>query len=136
MSTFIIVPKNIKYNEIVYLKYSIEDLRITNIECDFVFISVTLFLEYIEEWTSFYDMNKDVPAIIVSAGPSLDKNLAEMINYKDKLKDYFIIAGNRTLKTLINNNIKPDLLVTVDPNEITHEMINSSNYNDIPIVSI
>ena len=30
-------------------------------------------------------MNKDVPAIIVSAGPSLDKNLAEMINYKDKL---------------------------------------------------
>lgn len=49
MSTFIIVPKNIKYNEIVYLKYSIEDLRITNIECDFVFISVTLFLEYIEE---------------------------------------------------------------------------------------
>ena len=59
----------------------------------------------------FYDMNKDVPAIIVSAGPSLDKNLAEMINYKDKLKDYFIIAGNRTLKTLINNNIKPDLLL-------------------------
>lgn len=82
----------------------------------------------------YKDINKDVPAIIVSAGPSLDKNLAEMINYKDKLKDYFIIAGNRTLKALINNNIKPDLLITVDPNEITHEMINSYNYDDIPIV--
>lgn len=82
----------------------------------------------------YKDINKNVPAIIVSAGPSLDKNLAEMIKHKDKLKNYFIIAGNRTLKPLISNNIKPDLLVTVDPNELTHVMINSSSYDGIPIV--
>lgn len=51
-STFIVVPKNIKDDEIVYLDYSIEDVTIVNAGCDYVFIAVTLFLEYKPEGTA------------------------------------------------------------------------------------
>ena len=49
----------------------------------------------------FKDINKNIPAIIVSAGPSLDRNIKDMIRFKKKLKNFFIIAGGRTLEPLI-----------------------------------
>ncbi|MEW6095169.1 MAG: 6-hydroxymethylpterin diphosphokinase MptE-like protein [bacterium] len=53
----------------------------------------------------------NIPTIIVGAGPSLDKNVAYLKDAKDKA---LIICVDTALRTLFNNNIKPDLVVTID----------------------
>lgn len=47
LSTFIIVPNDTVIDDIYEIYYSIEDITIINIECDYIFISITIFLEYI-----------------------------------------------------------------------------------------
>jgi hypothetical protein len=73
-----------------------------------------------------------IPAIIVSAGPSLDKNIAELKNVKDRA---LIIAGGRTLKTLLENNIKPHLVVSLDPGKGAYEVINENLNCDVPLIT-
>lgn len=53
----------------------------------------------------------DMPAIIVSGGPSLDKNYAELKNAKGKA---LIIAMDRTAKYLLDRGIEPDLFCSLD----------------------
>lgn len=48
ISTFIVVPKDTLEDDIVSLYYSIEDISIIKTECNNMFISITLFLEYIK----------------------------------------------------------------------------------------
>lgn len=47
LSTFIVVPGDTNKEDYYYIDYCIEDVTITNIECNYVFISITLFIEYI-----------------------------------------------------------------------------------------
>lgn len=54
----------------------------------------------------------DKPAVIVSAGPSLDKNLCELVPYTDKV---IIIAMGRTAKALDKYGIEPHFLVHNEP---------------------
>lgn len=62
---------------------------------------------------SFNIINKnDIPAIIVSAGPSLDKNIMMLKKAKGKA---FIIAVDTALNALAKAEIMPDIAVTVDP---------------------
>lgn len=82
---------------------------------------------------SYIDSNKNIPAIIVSAGPSLDKNIQTMMKYKNYLDKIFIIAGNRTLGSLLKNNIVPDLVVSIDPQHVTCEMIEQYIDYEIPL---
>ncbi|SFC22604.1 motility associated factor glycosyltransferase family protein [Clostridium uliginosum] len=82
----------------------------------------------------YFMSNKGVPAIIVSAGPSLDKNIENLVKFKDKLNKFFIVAGNRTLKPLIENGIKPDLIVSIDPQEITYTMLKKYKDIDVPLM--
>lgn len=51
------------------------------------------------------------PAIIVAAGPSLDKNIDELGNAKGKA---FIIAVDTAIKSLEKHGIIPDIVVSVD----------------------
>lgn len=55
-----------------------------------------------------------VPAIIVAAGPSLDKNIKYLSAAKGKA---CIIAVDSAIRMLLMNNIIPDMLVTLDPNK-------------------
>jgi len=55
---------------------------------------------------------EDVPIIIISAGPSLEKNMHEIENAKGKA---LIISCDTALKPLIRSGIKPDLWFNVDP---------------------
>lgn len=57
------------------------------------------------------DLN-NIPAIIVSAGPSLDKNIRELKQAEGKA---FIIAVDSALKPLLRENIRFNIAVTVDP---------------------
>lgn len=52
-----------------------------------------------------------VPAVIVSAGPSLKKNILELKKAKGRA---FLIAVDTAVKVLLENEIVPDLFVTLD----------------------
>lgn len=80
---------------------------------------------------SFYHKNLNIPALVISAGPSLDKNIQEMLLFQDKLKDYFIITGSRTVGTLIRQGIIPDMIVSVDPIDANYDMM--KDYLDLEV---
>lgn len=54
----------------------------------------------------------DIPFILVGAGPSLDESIDFLKEMKDKA---IIVASNSPYRKLINNGIKPHLVVTADP---------------------
>lgn len=56
----------------------------------------------------------DLPVVIVSAGPSLEKNGYLLHNIKNRL---FIIAVDTALPYLLSIDIMPDLAVSVSPNK-------------------
>lgn len=56
----------------------------------------------------------DFPAIIVSAGPSLKKNIKELKRVKNKA---FLIGTDTALKGLFEESIIPDVIVTIDSNK-------------------
>lgn len=66
----------------------------------------------ITEITSCFNTN--LPAIIVSAGPSLDKNINELKNLH---QNAYIIAVDTAVKYLLSQDILPDIIVTLDPDK-------------------
>lgn len=48
-SNFIVISKDTKDTNDIKLNYYIEDITLINIECNFLFISITIFLEYLKE---------------------------------------------------------------------------------------
>lgn len=80
-------------------------------------------LEYMANSTLFDEYKgayKDKPAVIVSAGPSLDKNIDELRGRED---EFLIITGGRPLKGLIEKGINPGLLVALDPQEVNYRLV-------------
>ncbi|MCK5232869.1 MAG: motility associated factor glycosyltransferase family protein, partial [Desulfobulbaceae bacterium] len=63
---------------------------------------------------------KNIPAIIVSAGPSLDKNVHLLAQAKGKA---VIIATDSALPAMVANEIMPDFLGTIDPLELIFEKV-------------
>lgn len=77
--------------------------------------------EFFNNYTidGLYDCFKKIdkekrPAIVVSAGPSLDKNINELKKAKDKA---FIIVVDTALKAVLRAGIVPDLTITIDPHK-------------------
>lgn len=64
------------------------------------------------ELSNLKDLYKGRTAVIVSAGPSLEKNINLLKEYKQKC---IIITGGRTLKSLLDIGVVPDFVCTVDP---------------------
>ncbi len=62
------------------------------------------------------DIFSNIPTIIVSAGPSLDKNIGLI---KSVINQILVITVATALKPLLTNGIKPDFVITIDPNEDT-----------------
>ena len=56
----------------------------------------------------------DVPAIVVSAGPSLDKNIEDI---KLAVGKAFVIVVDTALKPVLKRGIVPDITITVDPHK-------------------
>lgn len=54
---------------------------------------------------------KEIPAIIVAAGPSLDKNIDELKRAEGKA---FIFATDTSVKYLLKHNINFDAMITID----------------------
>ena len=76
------------------------------------------------------DIPKNIPAIIVSAGPSLDKNIEELKKAKGRA---VIIAADTALKFLLAHNIIPDFVVTLDATKsISH--FSDERFKQIPLL--
>lgn len=72
-------------------------------------------LEYTFHSKSAHDFKKvfhpDMPAILVAAGPSLEKNIDQLKKAKGKA---FIFAVDRAAKYLLNHGIEPDMVAAID----------------------
>lgn len=71
------------------------------------------------------------PAIIVSAGPSLEKNVYKL---KEVQNNFIIITGARSLSTLIKNDIIPDFICMIDPGDINCKFIEDYLDYKIPLI--
>lgn len=67
---------------------------------------------------SLFGKNKGKPAIVVSAGPSLDKNIDVLKEVQDRA---LIIAVGTSLKPLLQRGIKPHLVVAIDADKKHYE---------------
>lgn len=76
---------------------------------------------------SFHGLFKGKPGVVVSSGPSLDKNVHLLAQLKDKV---FIIAAYSSLKTLRKNGIVPDVAVAID------RLQSLSNLDDPQMLSV
>lgn len=73
---------------------------------------------------------KDIPAIVVSAGPSLDKNIDLLIKAEGRA---FIIATDTAVRVLETKNLPYDCIVTVDPEKPTCFLSDYPGCKDVPL---
>ena len=90
-------------------------------------------LEAVPHIISGYGINqlKDrfpgIPAILVAAGPSLQKNVQYLQQAKGRA---VIICGDTVLGYLLSRNIKPDFVVSVDAQEMTFSKYHGADIPD------
>lgn len=92
-------------------------------------------IHYIKKSKFLQELNNkfiDIPAIIVSAGPSLDNNIRQLKKIKGKA---LIIAGGRTLRPLISNGITPDFVISIDPGEGAYRVIEQNIDSTVPLIT-
>ena len=77
---------------------------------------------------------KNTPILFLGAGPSLEKNLDYLKLFEN---NFIIVAVAATLKTLETKNIIPDIIITVDGQEIVLEQfkVNEIMYKNSIILS-
>lgn len=75
---------------------------------------------------------KDIPAIVVAAGPSLDKNIEELKRAQGKA---FILAVDTAMRHLVQHGIMPDAMVTLDAGKPIRYM-NLEEIRNIPLFCI
>jgi len=71
------------------------------------------------------------PIVIVSGGPSLTKQLPLLKRVKNHA---LIMCVGSTINSLLNENITPDLVITVDGGEPNYNHFKNINIDQIPIV--
>ena len=76
------------------------------------------------------DRFKDIPFILIGAGPSLDESIDFLKSVKDKA---IIVASNSPYRKLINNGIRPHLVVTADPMEPTLAGFQNVSLEGVPL---
>jgi hypothetical protein len=76
---------------------------------------------------------KDKPCILVSTGPSLQKNIHHLIDIQDKV---VIICVGQALRILLSYSIRPDFFCTVDFGEVNMGHFKGLMDCDVPMVTI
>lgn len=80
---------------------------------------------------SYKDTFRNKPAIVVSAGPSLDKNLKFLKENEDR---FIIITGGRTLSTLRKEGIKADFTCVIDGSEEMYNVFKPALDMEVPLL--
>jgi hypothetical protein len=79
------------------------------------------------------DKYKDMPAILVSTGPSLQKNVHLL---KDKQDKVVIIAVAQALRILLAYDITPDFICTVDFGDINYGHFKGLMDSKVPLIAL
>lgn len=114
--------EEIKYYLITKAKYFMSNVGndITDVMAGFEYT--------VENWTTmarglgingFKDSYKDIPAIIVSAGPSLDKNIKFL---KKAYKKALILTVDATYQKVLDLGIIPDSISSIERYDITYDV--------------
>ncbi len=74
----------------------------------------------------------DIPAFVVSAGPSLNKNIKELKRAKNKS---FIIAVDTAVKPLLREGIVPDMFATLDGLKPL-ELVKTEQARNLPLLTM
>lgn len=80
----------------------------------------------------FFDKYKNIPAIIVSAGPSLEKNIRKLKEIKNKT---LIIAVDTAIKPLFSHNISPHFIITIDPQKKNSKYFRNVNFKESVLIA-
>ena len=75
---------------------------------------------------------KEVPAIIVGAGPSLDKNINLLIRAQEHS---IILASDAALKPLLLQGVTPSLVVSLDPQEEIAKFFKGVSHKGMTLVA-
>ena len=70
-------------------------------------------------------------ALITAAGPSLDENIDKLISMRD---DVFLIATDTSLPALLHRDIKPDLIISIDCQDISYNHFMQGYPDDVPLL--
>ena len=73
---------------------------------------------------------EDIPFILIGAGPSLDESIDFLKDMQDKA---IIVASNSPYRKLINNGIRPHLVVTADPMKPTLAGFQNVKLDHVPL---
>ncbi len=76
------------------------------------------------------DQFRDVPFILIGAGPSLDESTDFLRKVQDRA---IIVASNSPYRKLINSGIRPHLVVTADPMEPTLAGFQNVKLDHVPL---
>lgn len=79
------------------------------------------------------DLFKGKPAVTVSTGPSLEKNIHVLKKYKN---DVVIIAVGQALRVLLGYDIKPDFICTVDFGEVNMAHFKGLMDSNVPLICL
>ncbi|EYE88820.1 hypothetical protein Q428_05900 [Fervidicella metallireducens AeB] len=97
------------------------------------FLSNLTYINDFERVDSYKNIFKGKPAIVISAGPSLEKNLNYLKGNEDK---FIIITGARTLNTLIREGINPDFACIIDSSKEMYDVFKHSLDSEVPLLTI
>ena len=75
---------------------------------------------------------ENMPAILVSAGPSLEKNIKELQKAKGRA---FIVCVDTAVKYMLREDIFPDVIVTIDPRKEL-SLFDDERIREIPLVGV
>lgn len=124
---------NIAYNANKLAKVNIDTERYMS---DTLVNNVIKNLKYIKESNYVSEFigkfPKEFPAIIVAAGPSLDKNIDELKRAEGKA---FIFATDTAVKYLLKHNINFDAIITIDAKKGAWHLKNERCHN-IPLFCV
>lgn len=71
---------------------------------------------------------RDKPAVIAAAGPSLDKQLPLLREWRDRV---VVIAIGQTLKALRESGIEPDLVHILESKDVSHQLTGAGDTRDL-----
>lgn len=80
----------------------------------------------------FFYKYKNIPAVIVSAGPSLEKNIRKLKEIKNKA---LIIAVDTAMKPLFSHNISPHFIITIDPQKKNSKYFRNVNFKESVLIA-
>lgn len=80
------------------------------------------------------DLFPDRTAVIVSAGPSLEKNVDLLREYQDRV---LIITGGRSAQALLQRGIRPHFICSLDSHEANYQLYESMDLlsQTVPMIS-